>query len=422
MQQRRRTIIVILAIVAGVALLILFVNQQFNQNKYKWYETYDSKSDQPYGLLFMRKMLEDYANKEFYYNNKLPAAFLLDSTRIKTKSSYVFIGQYVYQTENDVQALLNYVHAGNDALFISREIPELLQKELYKEQCLEYIETMGQSAESVNLAFLHDSLRISTANQPYAYTYMIRDKPTIYYWTHLDPEVFCSENSSITPLGLVANGGVNFFRISHGSGYFYFHTTPFAFTNYALIRPESVEYAAKVFSHMHTEHIVFDDFAKLPSYGSRNTSRNGPLSILLQEPALKYAWWMLLATVIIYVWIAAKRQQRVIPVIEPKANTSMAFVELISTLHFQNGNHLEAARKKMKYFYHFCKTRYGVNLQQGSKEQLKVLAEKSKVKEEEIQLILDHFKLIDKYSYTSIAPERLMDLYQSIENFYKKCI
>jgi hypothetical protein len=422
MQQRRRTTIIILSIVAGAALLVLFISQQYNQNKYQWYENYDTNSKQPYGLLFIKKMLEGYAEKEFIYNNKRPAAFLLDSTRLTTKSSYVFIGGYLYQSDQDVAALLDYVKAGNNALFISNTIPELLEKELYKNQCLEYIETQGQSNETTELAFLHDSLRANSAHEKYAYTYMFKDKPMSHYWYHLDPEVFCSENTSITPLGVVANGGVNFFRIPHGSGYFYFHTTPFAFTNYALIRQSSVEYATNVFSHIHTETILYDDFAKLPIYGSRNKTGSGPLSIIMQEPALKLAWWMLLGCVVIYVWIASKRQQRVIPVIEPKANTSMAFVDLISTLHFQNGNHLEAARKKMKYFYHFCKTRYGVNLQQGSKEQLKVLAEKSKVKEEEIQLVLDHYKLIDKYSYTSIAPERLMDLYQSIENFYKKCI
>ena len=77
MQHFRRNIIVILAIVAGVALLILFVNQQFNQNKYKWYETYDSKSDQPYGLLFMRKMLEDLVLMRVLSNKKAAGNLLL---------------------------------------------------------------------------------------------------------------------------------------------------------------------------------------------------------------------------------------------------------------------------------------------------------------------------------------------------------
>lgn len=422
--QRKRTTIIILAVIFAALLIVVFAINQYNGNRYRWYENYDSKSKQPYGLLFIKKMIEGYAEKQYIYNDKKPIFTLLDTKKFPSNTSYIHIGEAVYQGEKDVQALLNFVNVGNTVLFVTNSSPYALLEKLYKDECLDEILLASINNTKSEFSFLHDTLNVNSNNSVKKFSFnkkfIDRDEP--YTWQYLEPEIFCTENKSITPIGYIHNGGVNFYRIQYGKGYFYFHTNPLAFTNYQLTKKSSVEYASIVFSHLHKSTIIYDDFAKVPFINDGQNIYNSPLYIILQEPALKFAWWLLLATVILYVLIAAKRQQRIIPVLEPKANTSMAFVELISTLHFQNGNHLEAARKKMKYFFHFIKTRYAINLQQNHKENVKLLAEKSKVKENEIQEILDHYKLIDQYSYTNIEANKLTQLYFSIENFYKKCI
>ena len=61
--QRKRTTIIILAVIFAALLIVVFAINQYNGNRYRWYENYDSKSKQPYGLLFIKKMIEGYAEK-----------------------------------------------------------------------------------------------------------------------------------------------------------------------------------------------------------------------------------------------------------------------------------------------------------------------------------------------------------------------
>ncbi|HZY78910.1 MAG TPA: hypothetical protein VFE50_05260, partial [Cyclobacteriaceae bacterium] len=97
------------------------------------------------------------------------------------------------------------------------------------------------------------------------------------------------------------------------------------------------------------------------------------------------------------------------------------FLNVISSLHYQNPNHLDMARKKMKYFLYFIRARYGINTQTFTQEHAIRLSERSKVDLADIQLIHDRYKVIEDYSISNDEPERLVGLYQAIEKFYKNC-
>src|SRR5690606_3172074 len=148
---------------------------------------------------------------------------------------------------------------------------------------------------------------------------------------YFSDRIFCDSTRSITPLGYQEDGGVNFIRIAAGNGNLYLHSNPLVFTNYFLTNEENVAYASAVFSHLRGKGIVWDEYSKIPFAGNNN-AYNSPLYYILQQPSLKYAWWLLLLTVLLYVVFAARRTQRVIPVIDPKTNSSLEFVNLISSL------------------------------------------------------------------------------------------
>ena len=191
-------------------------------------------------------------------------------------------------------------------------------------------------------------------------------------------------------------------------------------TNYFLSKAGKVEYASGVFTHLEGEDIIWDEYSKISFSGNKN-AYNSPLYYILQQPSLKYAWWLLLLTVFLYILFVAKRQQRVIPVLEPKTNTSLEFVNLISTLHYQNQNHLDMARKKMKYFLYFVRSKYGIHAERFNEPQIRKLAEKAKVNVAEVQVIFDQYYLIEERFQQAIEANRLLNLYNSIEKFYTHC-
>jgi hypothetical protein len=143
------------------------------------------------------------------------------------------------------------------------------------------------------------------------------------------------------------------------------------------------------------------------------------MSYILQQESLKYAWWMMLVGVVLYTLFTAKRKQRVIHVLEPKANTSLEFVNMISALHFQNGHHRDIARKRMKYFYYFIKARYGFHFQILAEANLVRLTEKSKVDLGDLKTVALAFDRIEKDPYYD--QPRLVDLQLALEKFYKDC-
>jgi hypothetical protein len=93
---------------------------------------------------------------------------------------------------------------------------------------------------------------------------------------------------------------------------------------------------------------------------------------------------------------------------------------MISRLHYKNGNHLDMAHKKMKYFLYYVRSRYGIHAERFRDEHISRLAEKSKVNPADVQAIFSRYHLIEEKFKSNIEANRLVDLYDSIDNFYKQ--
>jgi len=313
--------------------------------------------------------------------------------------------------------LVDFMGAGGDVFIASLTPPETLLESVYYSECDSLISLDENYAESVRLNFFHEKIRHSTG---YEYAFRFGAEDHKYYWNYFHEAMFCDSTAVITPLGHQDGGQVNFIRISAGEGNLYLHSNPLVFTNYFLARKENAAYASAVFSHLNGEQIIWDEYSKIPFMGNHN-AYNSPLYYIMGQPSLKYAWWLLLVTVLLYILFAAKRNQRIIPVIEPKTNSSLEFVNLISRLYYKNGNHLDMAHKKMKYFLYFVRSKYGIHAEKFKDEHVRKLAGKSKVSLEEIEVIFHQYYLIEDRFRQNIEVNRLVNLYDAIDNFYKQC-
>jgi hypothetical protein len=415
-----RTIVIsLLAALGGLLLVYYYFTASEEGNKYQWSQNYRAASDQPYGLKFLKEMLESYRpESNFIMNERKMLKKLLDSASLSGNADYVFIGQSMFLNSEDAEALVNFMRAGNDAFIASDEAPADIISRVYFKECnaeLQY--TVPEVTESLIANFYHDTLRRETG---YAYRYRYGAENYPYNWQHITPAIFCDSTRSVIPLGSHQSVNVNFIKIPVDKGNLYLHCNPLLFTNYFLTKEDKVEYAAGVFSHLSGNDIIWDEYSKVPMSNKKNPY-DSPLYYILQQPALKYAWWLLLITVILYVLFAAKRKQRVIPVLETKSNTSLEYINLISTLHYQNGNHLDMAKKKMKYFLYFVRSRYGISTDSINEQHIKRIAEKSRMNIEDVKIIFDQYHFLESKFSENIEANRLLNLYYAIENFYQKC-
>lgn len=413
-----KAVIIGLSITLTIVLLIYFIRSNNNSNKFQWYQSFAFDSNQPYGTMFIQKMLATYYDGELTINQKEPIHKVLEGDKFTDgNTNYILIGQNIHLDYNDVRALEEFVANGNDVFIATLEPPKALIDTIFYSDCeAEFLYEYNLDT-TVYANFYGETLN-KTADYEFRYRIGAEDYP--FFWRSLDPQVMCDSIANIQSLGYQQAGEVNFMEIKYGEGSVFLHTSPLMFTNYFMTKKDKVEYASAVFSHLSGENTIWDEVSKIPFSDLQNPYES-PLYYILQQPALKYAWWMLLVGAALYIIFASKRTQRIIPVLEAKTNTSLEFLNVISSLHYQNPNHLDMARKKMKYFLYFIRAKYGVNTQSLTEEQAKRLAEKSKVDLADIQTIIDRYRVIENYSISTDEPERLVGLYQAIEKFYKNC-
>ncbi|SIT25736.1 hypothetical protein SAMN05421786_11572 [Chryseobacterium ureilyticum] len=135
----------------------------------------------------------------------------------------------------------------------------------------------------------------------------------------------------------------NFIKIKFGKGTIYAHSEPLFLTNYYLLKPGNVKYTQDVFSYL-------QDRETLWFIENKSNTSSFFMRFILGNPALKYAWWLFLGGLVLFIFFNAKRKQRIVPVIEPLRNTSLDFVKSIGNLYLQEGDFHDMMAKKAQYF------------------------------------------------------------------------
>lgn len=411
MKTNRTFTIVFFCFLAVVLVLFFYFN--FRNKRYNWYENYKAESDQPYGTAFIMKLLEKETPGSFTYNTKKPLREVL--TPSLQNSAYVFIGNGIFFDSTDAEALVNFIARGNDAFIACEFAHNLIIRQVLTNECTEEVSYFNTKTITVQANFYNPAFYTTT---PYSFSYRMQDEDIENTWHYLDPSMLCDSVKSLVPLGYLEPSHVNFFKIPYGEGNLYIHTNPVMFSNYFMAKEENLPYASSAFSHLKYDDLIWDEFSKIPMRYYGNDLRNSPLYFMMQQPSLRYAWWVLLVSIILYILFVAKRKQKIIPVMEPRTNTSLQFINTIASLHYHHQNHSDMARKKMRHFLHHVRTRYNLSTQKTDDVFIRKLSLKSDVSEQDIQTIFDHYRVVEKFK--DITVSRLAEFYNLIDNFYKQ--
>lgn len=422
MLDRRRTIATFLALVLIGGLLVWLLSSD-RKKPVDWRETYEMESQAPYGTSILQALLESYFESDTLLTLRDSLRGQLDT--LPSGATYLFVGQAIYQDSADQQALLDFIAAGNTAFIASKSLPDPIEESFFENRV--YCPDVGRDQyrlaidSTAGLNFVHPNLRIDTN---LLYPFIDRGYPAAYYWTGLQPEAFCGKGEAFLPLGTLNDTLYNFARQSYGNGYVYLHTTPLAFANYHLMEERGVAYLRRVLTHLDPEGPVYwDRYSQVPDksdgaedpFPERRLNNNSPLSFILREPALAWAWYLLLGMGLLFLIFRAKRQQRVIPVLEPNRNTSLEFLNMIGRLYFLQNNHRQLALQQVKMFKQHVRRRYNIKeFDEGTAAQL---ALRSGVEEAQILRILTFYRNIK--TSTFMSGKTLADFHQLIEHFYQ---
>ena len=384
MQNRRPYIV--LGIAALVILALFVYLQPEKEETYNWQEHYEEKELSPYGTNFLYQLLKTPSPENF---NKLRSPLkrsLPDST--ETESNYVFIGEGLYLDTADVNQLLSFAVTGNNVFIASKVIPHDLMYYIYFTECNDafWDEYEEYADTTISYNFIHSELYDTSG---YSTSFVYENELAPYSWHYIEDKYFCEEHHSFIPLGTINDEFVNFVKMPYGKGAFYLHTNPIAFSNIQLLEETGLKYINKVFSHLSDGPVYWDATSRIAkgvadkannNYDpSRRLSDKSPLQYILSQPPLAWAWYLLLALILLYLLFRAKRRQRIIPVLAKNKNTSLEFISTIGDLYFLQQDHRRLSQQKVKLFYAYVRNHYHLSTTEINDEFASKLAIRSEL-------------------------------------------
>ena len=144
-----------------------------------------------------------------------------------------------------------------------------------------------------------------------------------------------------------------------------------------------------------------------------------PFKFIVSQPALKWAYFIALSALLIYLIFEGKRRQRIIPIIETSQNTSLQFVETISSLYYNQKDHKSISEKKITHLLAYLRTKFYLKTNEIDQEFRNDLSNKSGISPQEINDLFDYISFVQNND--SIAENQLITLNEKIENFYRNC-
>lgn len=431
MSSSRTPLLIALAAVALLAAVFYF-SYQSGRPKYDWRDSwtkraYKETSAEPYGTQIAHRLLEKYfSGKKFTDIQKdIIRELPLDSTQ---SNNYFFVGEALYMDSLNTEHLLEFVRAGNTAFLSSKTIPFDLMSDIYYDECPE--------AAWNDYDFFSDTIARMTLREPSGIAanvhYAEQNKPVDYRWHFISEEYFC-DSLMHHPLGYVSDSFINFAKFPYGKGQFLLHTNPVVFSNYSLLRAETRPYVEGLLSWLPEGNIYWDAVSRVPEAIARRRNNRfshsldeeHPLSYILKQPSLAWAWYLLVGLAATWLFFRAKRRQRVIPVLPKNENSSYEFIATIANLHFKEKNYQGLCIQSMKIFLAQVRERYGLivaidpetHTPRVDAEFFRRLAAVSEIPESHIREIFSQYAATVQFQPTE---EMMVDLHLALEGFWKK--
>ena len=205
----------------------------------------------------------------------------------------------------------------------------------------------------------------------------------------------------------------NFIEGTLGLGKIYLHLEPTVFTNYHVLKDDNYKYIEALISYLPDADIHFNSYHKIEL---QNTDKDSNLSWFLKQKSFKWAWYTSLFFAILFVIFHAKRKQRVIKIIAPVKNTTVAFVKTISSLYFDTKNHKNLIDKKTVYFLEKIRLDFNLNTEKLDNAFIERLATKSGKDKTITKNLIDCINTL-KTKNTALEQD-LLNLNKHIESFY----
>ncbi|GAB3927097.1 DUF4350 domain-containing protein [Mucilaginibacter myungsuensis] len=379
-------------LILGSLLLILYMVAQYNQPKpTDWRPAYGSEDKVPFGSYILYNRLNDIFPKAKVSSVRAPLYEVIAEDGLKN-ANILIVCDFLIVDEYDHEEMIGYIKKGNNVFLATDGICDLLGDTLNINIGSELNEN-GQTYVNFTSKHLGDS------------TYRVDHNSSSNYFSKFD-------TLKTVVLGRNGYGHATLLKMPMGKGALYLSANPQMFTNYSLLQPEGASYAATALSFMDNgKNIVWNDYYAKGQDGDESTMR-----VFLSHPPLRWAFYIVVASLLLFTIYQSKRRQRIIPIIPPVTNTSVDFATTVGQVYYEQRNNTNIAQKKLTYFLEHIRQRYNLRTNLLNKELAQALIDKTGADTDLIHAILGQAALIQ--SGIAVKDDELLTFNHNIEQFY----
>ena len=369
-------------IILGLFLAVLIgiiVTEVVRPKPLNWRPSYTSSDKIPFGCYVLFQELPKLFPGQKIHTTNESLYNILAKRDSSTASNYLLINDFLDLDKQETFKLLQYVHNGNDAFIAASSFGTYLADTLNIE-----VETQYSIKEDTVLIHLTNNT-FSKHNYPlkrgvYNTHFSSVDtlNTTVLGYIH-----FKSEQGTLASGFNKMTMSPNFVKVRFGKGHFYLNTTPQAFTNYYMLRGNK-DYTANAFAYLKDLDVYWDNYKK-----SGRIVIDSPMRFILNQVSLRWAYYLGMLGLLIFIIFRAKREQRIIPVITPLENSSIEFAKTVGGLYYEHRDYTDLIHKRINFFLEHIRSQYQLNTESINEKTAMDLAAKSGKPILEVKELLD---------------------------------
>ncbi|WP_040251008.1 DUF4350 domain-containing protein [Psychroserpens mesophilus] len=402
-------------VLTAVAIFGIVLMEYSKPKQVNWFTSYAKHHKIPFGTYVFNEQLERLFSHSEIINLETPPYLNLSQTD-SINGTYVFINNTIQFGNTELDRLLDWTSKGNTLFIASEDFEDQLLDTLNLDiDIISIFEVEGDTFQFQLSNHLLDTTTVAFDRTKYVSHFNKIDTLNTKIISTVKGFKFDEEAEDST----ITETPINFIRQPFGDGTIYLSTFPQAFTNYFILNSPNQNYTAGIMSYIDQSKPIYVDHY----YKSGKSYYTSPMYIMLNNKALKWAYYIMLIGVVIYIIFEGKRKQRAIPIVKPLRNQTLDFTRTIANMYYEKGKHYEIAQHKIQHFLEYIRTHLHLSTTIIDDEFLKNLAARSNNSVDDTKHLFTTIAEFDKNTrLNNIQLERLNELIETFKsnNSWKK--